>query len=79
MLKPKSELTQALATGGEAVVGIGLLSGLGAWGGTFLDGKFHTTPLLAIVLSLLGLGLGLTRMVVKALQSEKESDAKNQK
>lgn len=66
------EVWRSLAGAGESVLSIGLLSGLGAWGGSMLDSHFHSTPWCAIVLSLMGLSLGLARMVMKALQSEKK-------
>lgn len=66
------EVMDQLAGAGESVLAIGILVGLGAWGGFWLDGKFHTTPWLAIVLSILGMCLGLGRMVMKALESEKK-------
>jgi F0F1-type ATP synthase assembly protein I len=66
----KREMWNSLAGAGESVLAIGLLAWLGVWGGGWLDGKFHTSPWLTIVLALLGVGLGLTRMVMKALKSE---------
>lgn len=69
-----SDLQQALASAGESVLAIAVLVALGAWGGMWLDEKFHTQPLLAISLSLLGMVGGLARMVIKALQAEKHSD-----
>jgi F0F1-type ATP synthase assembly protein I len=53
------------------VLAIGVLVGLGAWGGFWLDGQLHTSPWLAIVLSLSGMCLGLWRMVAKALAADK--------
>lgn len=67
------DLSQALASAGDAVLAIAVLVGLGAWGGMWLDEKFHTQPLLAITLSLLGMVGGLARMVIKALQAEKQT------
>lgn len=65
------ELLSAISSAGEAVLGIGVLAGVGAWGGMWLDDRLHTTPWLAICLALTGMGLGLTRMVMKALQADK--------
>jgi len=64
-------LGRSLASAGESVLGIGVLSGLGAWGGFQLDQHFHTTPWIAVTLSMLGLAGGLARMVIQALNSEK--------
>jgi F0F1-type ATP synthase assembly protein I len=64
-------LISSLASAGESVLAIGVLSGLGAWGGFQLDQRFHCQPWLAIGLALLGMGLGLTRMIMKALAAEK--------
>ena len=70
-LIPK-ETADQLAGAGESVLAIGVLVGLGAWGGFWLDGQLHTAPWLAIVLSLLGMSLGLWRMVAKAMASDKQ-------
>jgi hypothetical protein len=70
-------LGASLASAGESVLGIGALSGLGAWGGFQLDQHFHTTPWIAVTLSMLGLGAGLARMVIQALNSEKPAKAKS--
>jgi F0F1-type ATP synthase assembly protein I len=68
----KNEIAGALASAGESVLAIGVLAGLGVWGGTKLDEMFHCAPLLTIGLALLGVGLGLTRMVIKAREAEKK-------
>ncbi|HEY9677623.1 MAG TPA: AtpZ/AtpI family protein [Drouetiella sp.] len=65
------DVADQLAGAGESVLAIGVLVGLGAWGGFWLDGKLHTAPWLAISLSLLGMIGGLWRMVVKAMNSDK--------
>jgi F0F1-type ATP synthase assembly protein I len=65
------ELWGAVSAAGDAVIGTAVLIALGAWAGLWLDTKFHTTPWLAIVLSLVGMVLGLTRMILKAFKSEK--------
>jgi hypothetical protein len=67
------DLGKSLASAGESVLGIGILSGLGAWGGFQLDQHFHTVPWIAVTLSMLGLGGGLARMVIQALNSEKSN------
>jgi F0F1-type ATP synthase assembly protein I len=64
-------LIRSLGSAGEAVLAIGVLSGFGAWGGFQLDERFHSSPWLAVGLALLGMALGLTRMVMQALAAEK--------
>lgn len=69
-----NDLTKAIASASDAVLAIAILVALGVWGGNWLDDKFHTQPLMAICLALLGMAAGLARMVLKALQTEKQSD-----
>lgn len=62
----------------EAILGAGILIALGTWGGNWLDQKLHTAPWLSISLSIIGAGLGLARLIIKAQQinqpaSEKKS------
>jgi F0F1-type ATP synthase assembly protein I len=68
----KKELYKQLAGAGESVLATAILAGLGVWGGMAVDGKFHISPWGTVCLSMLGVGLGLARMVMKALQSEKK-------
>ncbi len=70
--KKSSDVTGALASAGEFVLAMAVLAGLGVWAGGKLDEQFHCSPFLTITLSLLGVGLGLARMVVKALKPEKK-------
>lgn len=65
-----------MAGAAESVLAIAVLSGLGAWGGFWLDGKLHTAPWIAIGLALLGLCLGLAYMVMKALKAESNAEKK---
>jgi len=51
---------------GDGVLGAGLLIMIGAWGGNFLDDRFHTTPWISLCSSLLLGGLGLARLIAKA-------------
>jgi F0F1-type ATP synthase assembly protein I len=67
-----TEMRKQLAGAGESVLAIAVLATLGVWGGGWLDQNLHTAPWLQVVLALLGCGLGLTRMVMKALQAEKK-------
>ena len=46
----------------------GILVALGAWGGSWLDGRCHSAPWWSLGLALLGGGLGMARMIVKALK-----------
>ena len=66
------EMMRQLAGAGESVLAVAFLAGFGAWGGCALDQHFHSTPWFAIGLSMLGLCLGMARMVMKVLQSEKK-------
>ncbi|HEY9683872.1 MAG TPA: hypothetical protein V6C86_19980 [Oculatellaceae cyanobacterium] len=68
----KNEIAGALASAGESVLAIAVLAGLGVWGGSKLDDMMHCAPLLTIGLALLGVVLGLARMVVKAKEAEKK-------
>ena len=68
----KNQVAGALASAGESVLAIAVLAGLGVWGGTKLDEVIHSSPWFTIGLSLLGVGLGLTRMVIKAMATEKK-------
>jgi len=69
----KKSLVSQYAAAGDAVIGIAVLSGLGAWGGFWLDDKIHTTPWCAIGFAMAGMMLGLTRMVPRALKEDKAS------
>jgi F0F1-type ATP synthase assembly protein I len=73
MTEDKRALVAQYAAAGDAVVGIAVLSGLGAWGGFWLDGKLNSTPWCAIAFSLIGMTLGLTRMVLRALKQDRDS------
>lgn len=75
-MKDKNELLAAWTTAGDAVLGAAVLTGLGAWAGFWLDDHLHTSPWLAVSLSLLGMSLGLARMVLKALKADSPSKAK---
>jgi F0F1-type ATP synthase assembly protein I len=73
MAEDKRALIAQYAAAGDAVIGIAVLVGLGAWGGFWLDGKLNSTPWCAISFSLIGMTLGLTRMVLRALKQDRES------
>src|SRR5579883_2928279 len=61
-----SNLKQALFTVSDAVLGAAILLALGVFCGTWLDRQLHTAPWLSTGLALLGGGIGLARMVIKA-------------
>jgi len=62
------QLKNALLTVGDSILGAAVLIILGTWAGGFLDQKLHTGPWLSISLALLGAGLGLARLVIKAIK-----------
>ncbi len=72
-MKPQGEVMRGVAAASDAVIGAAVLTGLGAWGGLYLDEKLNASPWFAVSLGLLGGGLGLARMVKKALDAEKQS------
>jgi F0F1-type ATP synthase assembly protein I len=71
VMKGQAEMLRAVAAASDAVIGAAVLTGLGAWAGLFLDEKLNSSPWFAVTLGLAGAGLGLTRMVKKALEAEK--------
>jgi len=74
MPKDKETLStnKAMITVADGVIGAGILLVLGVWLGHFLDQKFSTTPWLTIILCFLGGGVGLTRLIVKAINLNKD-------
>lgn len=69
-MKGQAEMLRAVAAASDAVIGAAVLTGLGAWAGLFLDEKLHSSPWFAVALGLAGAGLGLARMIKKALDAE---------
>ncbi len=59
-------MRKALFTVSDAVLGAAVLLVIGVYGGDWLDKQLHTSPWLSVGLALLGGGLGLARMVIKA-------------
>jgi F0F1-type ATP synthase assembly protein I len=65
-------VTEAMFAMGDGVLGAAILIVLGIYGGQFLDHKFNTGSWLTGVLPLVGGGLGLVRLVVKAINLDKD-------
>lgn len=62
----QSDLKRALFAVSDAVLGAAVLLAIGVYAGNWLDQQLHTAPWLSFGLALLGGGLGLARMVMKA-------------
>lgn len=67
-----NEVLSAIVSASDAVIGTAVLAFLGAWGGGYIDQKMGISGTWSIILSILGVGLGLFRMVKKALDAEKK-------
>jgi len=61
-----AERRRALFAVSDGVLGAAVLLVIGVYGGAWLDTKLNTAPWLSVGLSLLGGGLGLARLVMKA-------------
>lgn len=68
MAKDNTDLKQAMFQVSDGVIGAAVLIVIGLFAGQWLDKQFHTGPLWMVVLSLIGGGLGLARLVKKAMQ-----------
>jgi F0F1-type ATP synthase assembly protein I len=68
--REEGENRRAFFVVSDAVLGAAVLVWVGVYGGAWLDTKLHTAPWLSVGLSMLGGGLGLTRMVAKAFALE---------
>jgi F0F1-type ATP synthase assembly protein I len=62
-----TDLKQAMFQVSDGVIGAAILIVIGLLGGQWLDKQFHTSPTLMIVLSMIGGGVGLVRLVKKAM------------
>lgn len=62
-----THLKKALFQVSDGILGAAVLIFLGVMGGNWLDAQLHTAPWLSIALSMLGGGLGLYRLVRKAM------------
>ncbi len=72
--KKDDSVASALLSGGDAVIGTGVMAALGVYLGRFLDEKFATSPWLTITLAILGVIAGLARMIMKSIKAEKEEE-----
>lgn len=77
MAKDTSDLKQAMFQVSDGVLGAAILVFLGVAGGNWLDTQLHTAPWLTVTLSVAGAGLGLARLVKKALQIGVSDDSSN--
>ncbi len=71
--KPIS-INKAMITVADGVLGAAVLVTIGVFAGHYLDQKLMITPWLSILLPLVGGGLGLSRLVIKAISLEKDKD-----
>lgn len=62
------ELSKYLSQAGDAAVSLTVLILLGIWGGQWMDERLHTSPWGALSLAVLGLCLGLWRVIHKTLK-----------
>jgi F0F1-type ATP synthase assembly protein I len=79
MASDNTNLKQAMFTVSDGVIGAAVLVAAGIFGGQWLDNHFHTAPMYTIVLSIIGGGLGLGRLVMKAMKIGSESPAPDPK
>lgn len=56
----------------DLIFGVFVLTALAATLGYYLDNKFNTAPWLSIILGILAIILGLTRLVLKSNQISKK-------
>lgn len=77
--KDNTDLKQAMFQVSDGVLGAAVLIVIGVFGGNWLDAKFNTAPWMLITLSVLGGGLGLGRLVKKAMEigQPSKSDSKS--
>lgn len=62
-----SNLKNAMFAVGDGVIGAGVLIFIGVMLGNWLDNQFHSAPIGIVLCALLGGGLGLARLVQKAI------------
>ena len=67
MAQDDSDLKQAMFQVSDGIIGAAVLIVIGVMAGNWLDAQLHTSPWLLIILSVLGGGLGLGRLVRKAM------------
>jgi len=64
---------KAMLVVADGVIGAGVLLVFGILAGHFLDQKFSSTPWLTLILCFLGAGAGLARLIIKAINLNKET------
>lgn len=67
-------INKAMITVADGVLGAAVLIMIGVFAGHYLDQKLRITPWLSILLPLTGGGIGLSRLVIKAISLEKDKD-----
>lgn len=70
----KTNLKNALITVSDGVIGAGILVFVGVLLGNWADDKLHSAPLCVIIFALVGGGLGLARLVMKAVKIGETAD-----
>ena len=60
----------------DLIFGVFILTAVFATFGNYLDKKLHTTPLFSVTLGILAIIIGLTRLVMKAKELDKDGNNK---
>jgi len=71
-------INKALLAVGDGVLGAAILIVIGIYAGLYLDKKFMTSPWFTLGLLFLGGGLGLARLVMKAMSLDKLDEDETQ-
>lgn len=56
----------------DLIFGVFVLTAIAAIFGNYLDKKFNTSPLLSVLLGIIAIIVGLTRLVLKAREATKQ-------
>lgn len=62
----------------DLIFGVFILTALAATFGNYLDKKFHTSPILAILLGIIAIIFGLSRLVLKSNEMYKKQTKINE-